>query len=170
MLLCSDGVLQSERSWHHGMHFIKSLFKIIAPNNACVGGAQGPMGPRALGRPRSQGPRGLGPRGPGCPGSQGPRAQGARVPSGRAPALTAWRACRNAGACGGNAGGNHCNQRGIASRQRSLGGGRRLFPSSAQLLTSRVEVSEKLRKFFFPYDVPAGQAHCWGGSSTVDQG
>ena len=65
--------------------------------------------------------------------------------------------------CGGNAGGN---QGGIASRQRSLGGGRHLFPSSAQLLTSQVEVE----KVLFPYDVPAGQAHCWGGSSTVDQG
>ena len=70
----NDHVLQSEHSWHHGVHFIKSLFKIISPNNACVGGAQGP---KVLGSQGPWDPGAKGPRGPRAQGPQGPKVPGA---------------------------------------------------------------------------------------------
>ena len=60
-----------------GIH--KSLFKIISPNNACMGAAQGPKVPGALG-PRGQGSQG--PKGPGFPAAQGPKVPGAKSPRG----------------------------------------------------------------------------------------
>ena len=65
------------------------LFKVIYPNNACVGGAQGPnvlrsQGPWDPGAKGPRGPRAQGPQGPKVPRSQGPRGpgtQGPRVPN-----------------------------------------------------------------------------------------
>ena len=60
------------------VEFIKSLFKIISPNNACVGGAQGPkvlgsQGPWDPGAKGPRGPRAQGLQGPKVPRSQGPK-------------------------------------------------------------------------------------------------
>ena len=65
---------------------VQILFRIISPNNTCVGGAQGPkvlgsQGPWDPGAKGPRGPRAQGPRVPRGPRSQGPRGLGALGPS-----------------------------------------------------------------------------------------